>query len=167
MTPVPRLRAYAGPVLLTYGFRPFFLFGAIYAGLPVLAWLPMLYGELQVASAFAAVDWHVHEMLYGYVPAAFQEELNRVMKDIDDPNSPAMAKRMISIEVVFAPDESRQEVAVGVRVKSKISGLRPKTGLIFLTRKGEDLMAVQNDPKQTELFPKPGSLVEGGRTDGR
>jgi len=69
MTPVPRLRAYSGPALLSYGFRPFFLFGAIYAGLAVLAWLPMLYGELQVASAFAAVDWHVHEMLYGYVPA--------------------------------------------------------------------------------------------------
>jgi uncharacterized protein involved in response to NO len=69
MTAVPRLRAYAGPALLTYGFRPFFLFGAIYAGLTVLAWLPMFYGELEVASAFAPVDWHVHEMLYGYLPA--------------------------------------------------------------------------------------------------
>jgi len=69
MTPVPRLRAYAGPALLTYGFRPFFLFGAIYAGLTVLAWLPMFYGELEVASTFAPIDWHVHEMLYGYLPA--------------------------------------------------------------------------------------------------
>jgi uncharacterized protein involved in response to NO len=69
MNPVPRLRAYAGPALLSYGFRPFFLFGAIYAGLTVLAWLPMFYGELEVASAFAPVDWHVHEMLYGYLPA--------------------------------------------------------------------------------------------------
>ena len=58
MTPVPRLRAYAGPALLSYGFRPFFLFGAIYAGLSVLAWLPMFYGELEVSSAFAPVDWH-------------------------------------------------------------------------------------------------------------
>jgi len=69
MNPVPRLRAYAGPALLSYGFRPFFLFGAIYAGLTVLAWLPMFYGELEVASAFAPIDWHVHEMLYGYLPA--------------------------------------------------------------------------------------------------
>ena len=69
MTPIPRLRAYAGPALLTYGFRPFFLFGAIYAGLTVLAWLPMFYGELEVASAFAPVDWHVHELLYGFLPA--------------------------------------------------------------------------------------------------
>lgn len=69
MSPIPRLRAYGGPVLLSYGFRPFFLFGAIYAGLTVLAWLPMFYGELDVSSAFAPVDWHVHEMLYGYLPA--------------------------------------------------------------------------------------------------
>jgi uncharacterized protein involved in response to NO len=69
MSPIPRLRAYTGPALLTYGFRPFFLFGAIYAGLSVLVWLPMFYGELEVASALAPVDWHVHEMLYGYLPA--------------------------------------------------------------------------------------------------
>ena len=29
----------------------------------------MFYGELEVSSAFAPVDWHVHEMLYGYLPA--------------------------------------------------------------------------------------------------
>ncbi|MBI3703251.1 MAG: NnrS family protein [Rhizobiales bacterium] len=69
MSQIHRLRAYSGPALLTYGFRPFFLFGAIYAGLTVLVWLPMFYGELEVASAFAPVDWHVHEMLYGFLPA--------------------------------------------------------------------------------------------------
>ena len=69
MSPIPRLRDHRGPALLSYGFRPFFLFGAIYAGLTILVWLPMFHGELEVASAFAPVDWHVHEMLYGYLPA--------------------------------------------------------------------------------------------------
>jgi uncharacterized protein involved in response to NO len=69
MTPVPRLRAYSGPALLSYGFRPFFLFGAIYAGLAILGWLPVFYRQLQVSTAFAPLDWHVHEMLYGYLPA--------------------------------------------------------------------------------------------------
>src|SRR4051794_16430364 len=45
------------------------LFGAIYAGLAVLAWLPIFGGELELWTAFSPVDWHVHEMLYGYVPA--------------------------------------------------------------------------------------------------
>ena len=69
MAGIPRLRAYEGPALLSYGFRPFFLFGAIYAGLAILVWLPLFEGRIEVASAFTPRDWHVHEMLYGYVPA--------------------------------------------------------------------------------------------------
>lgn len=69
MTAIPRLKPYAGPALLSYGFRPFFLMGSIWAGLEVLAWLPILAGELSVATAFSPRDWHVHELLFGYVPA--------------------------------------------------------------------------------------------------
>lgn len=69
MATMSQLRAYQGHPLLSYGFRPFFLFGALYAALAVLAWLPMFHGELALASAFSPLDWHVHEMLYGYLPA--------------------------------------------------------------------------------------------------
>jgi uncharacterized protein involved in response to NO len=69
MTPIPRLREHSGPALLSYGFRPFFLFGACYAALAILTWLPLFYGELALATAFTPRDWHVHEMLYGYIPA--------------------------------------------------------------------------------------------------
>lgn len=69
MAPIPRLRDYRGPALLSYGFRPFFLFGSLYAGLAILAWLPLFYGELELSTAFAPRDWHIHEMLYGYLPA--------------------------------------------------------------------------------------------------
>jgi uncharacterized protein involved in response to NO len=67
--PIPRLRVYEGPALLSYGFRPFFLFGAIYAGSAILVWLLMFSGGIELASTFAPRDWHVHEMLYGFVPA--------------------------------------------------------------------------------------------------
>ena len=69
MNAIPRLRSYRGPALLSYGFRPFFLFGAIYAGLIMLAWLPMFYGELALWTTFTPIDWHVHETLYGFLPA--------------------------------------------------------------------------------------------------
>ena len=69
MAPIPRLRDYSGPALLSYGFRPFFLFGSFYAGIAVLAWLPIFYGELELSSVFTPRDWHIHEMLYGYLPA--------------------------------------------------------------------------------------------------
>lgn len=66
---VPRHRGYQGWPLFSAGFRPFFLAGAIQAGLAVMVWLPVFYGELRLTSAFLPRDWHVHEMLYGYLPA--------------------------------------------------------------------------------------------------
>jgi uncharacterized protein involved in response to NO len=68
MTP-PHPRDQHGWTILANGFRPFFLLGAIQAGLSILVWLPMFHGELSLTSAFAPRDWHVHEMLYGYLPA--------------------------------------------------------------------------------------------------
>src|SRR5581483_581668 len=66
---VPGYREYQGWPVFSAGFRPFFLGGAIQAAVAILVWLPMFYGELSVTSAFAPRDWHVHEMLYGYLPA--------------------------------------------------------------------------------------------------
>src|SRR5262245_54623054 len=64
-----RRREYAGPALFSYGFRPFFLGGAAWAALCVLLWLPQYFGEITLPTALAPLDWHIHEMLYGYVAA--------------------------------------------------------------------------------------------------
>jgi uncharacterized protein involved in response to NO len=69
MNPIPRLKADGGTAILSYGFRPFFFFGACYAALAILAWLPLYFGEISNPSSFTPRDWHAHEMLYGYLPA--------------------------------------------------------------------------------------------------
>ena len=69
MATMQKLRAYQGPALFSYGFRPFFLFGAIYAGAMVPLWLAVFAGDISLPTAFAPRDWHVHEMLFGYVAA--------------------------------------------------------------------------------------------------
>ncbi|MBZ9700865.1 MULTISPECIES: NnrS family protein [unclassified Mesorhizobium] len=66
---IPRLRRYSGPAFLSYGLRPFFFLGSLYAALSILLWLPIYAGELQAHSLFVPVDWHIHEMLFGYLPA--------------------------------------------------------------------------------------------------
>jgi uncharacterized protein involved in response to NO len=66
---IPRLRDYQGPAVLSYGFRPFFLLGSAYAGAMILIWLPVYEGHLSLTTAFSPRDWHVHEMLFGYVSA--------------------------------------------------------------------------------------------------
>jgi uncharacterized protein involved in response to NO len=65
-----RRREYAGPALFSYGFRPFFLGAAAWAALAVALWLPQYFGHLKLPTAFAPLDWHIHEMIYGYVAAA-------------------------------------------------------------------------------------------------
>jgi uncharacterized protein involved in response to NO len=62
-------RFFQESALWSYGFRPFFLLGAIQAALGLVLWLPMFFGDLQIPTAMSPMDWHVHEMLYGYLPA--------------------------------------------------------------------------------------------------
>jgi len=69
MATMQKLRAYRGPALFSYGFRPFFLFAAIYAGATIPLWLAAFSGDTRIPTAFAPRDWHIHEMLFGYVSA--------------------------------------------------------------------------------------------------
>ena len=62
-------RLYRGPAVLSFGFRPFFLAGALWAVVSVLLWLPQYFGELWLNMAFQPLDWHAHEALFGYVAA--------------------------------------------------------------------------------------------------
>lgn len=59
-------RRYDGPAILSFGFRPFFLSGALWAIVAVMVWLPQYFGELTLANAFQPMDWHAHEALFGY-----------------------------------------------------------------------------------------------------
>jgi uncharacterized protein involved in response to NO len=68
-TTAQTLRAYRGPAIFSYGFRPFFLGGAIWAAAAMVLFILILHGMVQLPTAFDAVDWHVHELLYGYLPA--------------------------------------------------------------------------------------------------
>jgi uncharacterized protein involved in response to NO len=70
MMPAPNARRlYTGPAILSLGFRPFFLAGALWAIVAVMLWLPQYFGELTLETAFQPLDWHAHEALFGYVAA--------------------------------------------------------------------------------------------------
>jgi len=65
-----RRRSYAGPALFSYGFRPFFLAAGVWAAAGILLWLPQYLGLFAVSTGLSPLDWHIHEMLYGYVSAS-------------------------------------------------------------------------------------------------
>lgn len=58
--------AYRGPALFSYGFRPFFLAAILFGLLVIPVWWSVWTGRIGLASVLAPVDWHVHEMVFGY-----------------------------------------------------------------------------------------------------
>ena len=56
--------------MFSYGFRAFFLVAALWAAFNILFWLPQYLGSFTLPTEFSPLDWHIHEMLYGYVAAA-------------------------------------------------------------------------------------------------
>ena len=66
---VDQIRAWQGPAILSFGFRPFFFGAAVWAALAMAVWVPMLSGHLTLPTAFDPVSWHAHEFLFGYLGA--------------------------------------------------------------------------------------------------
>ena len=64
-----QMRSWQGPALLSFGFRPFFLLGAVWAALAMLLWALALAGLLDLPTRLGLVSWHAHAFLFGYVGA--------------------------------------------------------------------------------------------------
>ncbi|MCX2794217.1 uncharacterized protein involved in response to NO [Microbulbifer thermotolerans] len=67
---VPLMQKGQAPVLLAYGFRPFFLLTGAYALVLILGWLGFLFAGWSLPLGWSPFQWHSHEMLYGLVSAA-------------------------------------------------------------------------------------------------
>ena len=66
-TTAQSIRQYAGPPQFSFGFRPFFLFSAVWAAVAVPVWVAsMTLGDGSVGSMDGRL-WHIHEMLFGYL----------------------------------------------------------------------------------------------------
>lgn len=64
-TPAP----YSGPAIFSYGFRPLFLGASVFAVLIVPLWMAVWSGQIALNGPFLPLDWHIHEMLFGYTSA--------------------------------------------------------------------------------------------------
>ncbi|WP_440657890.1 NnrS family protein [Ensifer adhaerens] len=66
---IPRGLSTTGPVLFSYGFRPFFLAAALWAIGAMALWIAALILRLDLAGDYGAAHWHAHEMLFGFSSA--------------------------------------------------------------------------------------------------
>ncbi len=65
----PTFPLYVGPVFLSYGFRPFFLGAALFGALAIPFWVAVFAGVVHTGVLYPPREWHVHEMLFGFIPA--------------------------------------------------------------------------------------------------
>ena len=64
-----RMRTWQGPAVFSFGFLPFFFFGAIWLVIAMSVWMLALSGSFYLPSHFDIVSWHAHEFLFGYLGA--------------------------------------------------------------------------------------------------
>ncbi|MCP9440431.1 MAG: NnrS family protein [Nitrospira sp.] len=60
---------YDGPAFFSMGFRPFFLSAALFAGMAVPLWVLMFSGVKGGTVLYPPRLWHIHEMVFGFLPA--------------------------------------------------------------------------------------------------
>lgn len=60
---------YQGPAIFSYGFRPFFFFGALWAALAAPLWAVSYLTGDEILALNTGIIWHAHEMIFGYSSA--------------------------------------------------------------------------------------------------
>lgn len=76
----------------------------------------------------------------GQLREAFQGSFEKVIKNMNDPNCRATAKREITMKLVFSPNEWRDQFKVVVSTKEKLAAKFPVETLIYM---GKDLTTGQ------------------------
>ncbi len=96
----------------------------------------------------------------------FQEELDKVVANIMDPNTDAEAVREAVIKVRIKPDKDRSGGAVQIIPSSKLAPAVALGTRMFFGKKGTRFMAFEHNPQQLTFAMERGdvSVVQGGKS---
>lgn len=102
----------------------------------------------------------------GAVSELFEEELQKVLRNIKDPNTNPEATRKITLTFEIRPTESRELGDVQILAASKLAPFKRVQTVIHMGHHGGRLVAVENNPKQLSLDAAPPAPVAiDGRKD--
>lgn len=102
----------------------------------------------------------------GVVGELFDREMQAVLKNIEDINTPAVEARKISIEIAIKPTEDRDMGMVTVKCQSKLAKVKPAVSAIFVGKEGGKLHAYSSDPKQEEMQFGKNTNIVGMKVEG-
>ena len=78
--PDPDNQQTVGMPLLALGFRPFFLLAGIFSAAFLLVW-GVLYAKGGPQNIYGSINWHGHEMIFGFVSAVIAGFLLTALKN--------------------------------------------------------------------------------------
>lgn len=87
----------------------------------------------------------------GAMNELFQAHIDKIMKNIDDPNTEATDVREISFKISFKPDEKRETTEVRIKSASKLAGIRATKSTAFLARKGGKTRVFRHNMSQEDF----------------
>lgn len=89
----------------------------------------------------------------------FSDELRKVVANIMDPNTPASAKREITIKVSIKPSVDRAFGPIVVSASSKLAPVRGFSTVAHFGMDGDEPVAFEDDPKQLTI----GDFIENSK----
>lgn len=92
----------------------------------------------------------------------FNRELERVLRDMMDPNTSESGVRSVTFELKLKPSKEGEVAATQISVRSSVPKPEPVAGTVFFGVEGGRAVAYARNPKQERMDFDGPKVVEGG-----
>ena len=91
------------------------------------------------------------------------DALERILENINDPNTDAEEMRRVTLTLKLKPDRKREMLSIDVSISSKLAQPVAFSGTAYLIHTRDGLRAVENDPRQPGLFEESEADSDDGK----
>lgn len=91
------------------------------------------------------------QMARGAIQERADYEITKILDNILDPNTSATATRKLTITLTLKPDDTRQNIAVGVVAKSALAATNPVTTSLYVADENTIVEMTPQIPGQMDV----------------
>ena len=91
------------------------------------------------------------QMARGAIQERADYEITKILDNILDPNTSATAARKLTLTLTLKPDDTRQNIAVGVVAKSTLAATNPVTTSLYVADQDTIVEMVPQLPGQIDM----------------
>ena len=93
----------------------------------------------------------IRQMARGAIQERADYEITKILDNILDPNTSATAARKLTLTLTLKPDDTRQNIAVGVVAKSTLAATNPVTTSLYVADQDTIVEMVPQLPGQIDM----------------